>query len=76
MQPLSLNRALCQVSQDEVKKYTRNESAYNSYLMGNQLKGIVQSGFLSQNATLIADSGEDEVETVVPKLLLNKSDKD
>ena len=76
MQPLSLNRALCQVSQDEVKKYTRNESAYNSYLMGNQLKGIVPSGFLSKNATLIADSGEDEVETVVPKLLLNKSDKD
>ena len=76
MQPLALNRSLCQVAREEVKKYTRNESSYNPYLMGNQLKGIVPSGFLAQNAALIADSGADEAETVVPKLLLNKSDKD
>ena len=42
----------------------------------NQLKGIVPSGFLAQNAALIADSGADEAETVVPKLLLNKGDKE
>ena len=76
MQPLALNRSLCQVAREEVKKYTRNESSYNPYLMGNQLKGIVPSGFLAQNAALIADSGADEAETVVPKLLLNKSDED
>ena len=76
MTPLALNKSLCQVAREEVKKYTRNESTYNPYLTGNQLKGIVPSGFLAQNAALIADSGADEAETVVPKLLLNKSDKD
>ena len=76
MQPLSLNKSLCQVAREEVKKYTRNESSYNPYLTGNQLKGIVPSGFLAQNAALIADSGADEAETVVPKLLLNRGDKD
>ena len=76
MQPLALNKSLCQVAPEEVKKYTRNESAYNPYLTGNQLKGIVPSGFLAQNAALIADSGADEAERVVPKLLLNKVDKD
>ena len=76
MQPLALNKSLCQVAREEVKKYTRNESSYNPYLTGNQLKGIVPSGFLAQNAALIADSGADEAETVVPKLLLNKVDKD
>ena len=76
MGPLSLNKTLSQVAREEVKKYTRNESTYNPYLTGNQLKGIVPSGFLSQNAALIADSGADEAETVVPKLLLNKGDKE
>jgi len=45
MKPLSLNKSLCQVAREEVKKYTRNESLYNPYLTGNQLKGIVPSGF-------------------------------
>ena len=76
MNPLILNRTLCQVARDEVKKYSRNESTYNPYLTGNQLKGIVPGGFLSQNVGLIADSGADEAETVVPKLLLNKMDKE
>ena len=74
MTPLTLNRTLCQVARDEVKKYSRNESTYTPYLTGNQLKGIVPGGFLEQNACLIADSGADEAETVVPKLLINKMD--
>jgi len=76
MKPLSLNRTLCQVANNEVKKYYRNESTYNPYLTGNQLKGIFPCGFLAQNITLIVDSGADEAETVVPKLLLNKMDKE
>ena len=76
MQPLSLNKTLSQIARDELKKFIRNESKYNPYLTGAQLKGIVPAGFLEQNAALIADSGADEAETVVPKLLLNKSDKE
>ena len=76
MKPLALNRSLVQVANEEVKKYCRNESTYNPYLTGNQLKGIVPSGFLSQNVALLADSGADEAETVVPKLLLNKMDRE
>ena len=76
MNQLQINKSLCQVAREEVKKYTRNESTYNPYLMGEQLKGIVPSGFLEQNAALIADSGADEAETIVPKLLLNQGDKD
>lgn len=76
MKPLTLNRSLVQVANEEVKKYCRNESTYNPYLTGNQLKGIVPSGFLSQNVALLADSGADEAETVVPKLLLNKMDRE
>ena len=74
MQPLSLNKTLSQIARDELKKFIRNESKYNPYLTGAQLKGIVPAGFLEQNAALIADSGADEAETVVPKLLLNKLD--
>ena len=76
MKLLVLNKTLCQVAREEVKKYIRNESDYNPYLTGAQMKGIVPSGFLEQNAALIADSGADEAETVVPKLLLNKVDKE
>ena len=76
MSPLALNNTLSQVAKDEVKKYSRNESKYNPYLSGNQLKGIIPEGFLSQNPGLVADSGADEAQNVVPKLLLNKNDKD
>ena len=76
MSQIYLNRTLCQVARDEVKKYSRNDSTYIPYLTGNQLKGIVPGGFLNENAALIADSGADEAETVVPKLLLNKMDKE
>ena len=76
MSQVALNRTLCQVARDEVKKYSLNESTYIPYLTGNQLKGIVPGGFLEQNAALIADSGADEAETVIPKLLLNKMDNE
>lgn len=76
MAPLVINKTLSQIAREEVKKYIRNESSYNPYLTGAQMKGIVPSGFLEQNAALIADSGADEAETVVPKLLLNKTDKE
>jgi len=76
MPPLALNQTLSLIAKDEAKKYSRNESTYNPYLTGDQLKGIVPEGFLSQNCGLIADSGADEPQTVVPKLLLNKMDKD
>jgi len=76
MSQVVLNRTLCQVARDEVKKYSHNESTYIPYLTGNQLKGIVPGGFLEQNAALIADSGADEAETVIPKLLLNKMDNE
>ena len=76
MSQVVLNRTLCQVARDEVKKYSRNESTYTPYLTGNQLKGVVPGGFLEQNAALIADSGADEAETVIPKLLLNKMDNE
>ena len=76
MPPLSLNQTLNQIAKVEVKKYSRNESTYNPYLSGDQLKGILPDGFLSQNCGLIADSGADEAQTVVAKLLLNKMDKE
>ena len=76
MNQLSINKTLSQIAREEVKKYIRNISSYNPYLTGNQMKGVVPSGFLEQNAALIADSGADEAETVVPKLLLNKTDKE
>ena len=76
MPPLSLNQTLNQIAKVEVKKYSRNESTYNPYLIGDQLKGILPEGFLSQNCGLIADSGADEAQTVVAKLLLNKMDKE
>ena len=76
MPPVVLNPTLNQVAKDEAKKYSRNESTYNPYLIGNQLKGILPEGFLSQNPGLIADSGADEAQTIVPKLLLNKMDKE
>ena len=62
MPPVVLNPTLNQVAKDEAKKYSRNES--------------LPEGFLSQNPGLIADSGADEAQTIVPKLLLNKIDKE
>ena len=76
MPPVVLNNTLSQIAKDEAKKYSRNESSYKPFLIGNQLRGILPDGFLSQNPGLIADSGADEAQNVVPKLLLNRSDKE
>ena len=76
MPPVALNNTLSQIAKDEAKKYSRNESTYKPYLTGNQLRGILPDGFLSQNPGLIADSGADEAQTLVPKLLLNRNDKE
>ena len=76
MPPVALNNTLSQIAKDEAKKYSRNESSYKPFLIGNQLRGILPDGFLSQNPGLIADSGADEAQNVVPKLLLNRSDKE
>lgn len=40
------------------------------------MRGVVPGGFLEQSAALISDSGADEVETVVPKIVLNKLDRE
>ena len=76
MPPVALNNTLSQIAKDEAKKYSGNESTYKPYLTGNQLRGILPDGFLSQNPGLIADSGADEAQTLVPKLLLNRNDKE
>ena len=76
MNPLSLNESLCMVAKSEIKKYIKEGTEEEIILTGQQLKGIIPNGFLSQNPAFIADSGADEAETLVPKLLLNKYDKD
>ena len=75
MQPVVINKALCDVAASEVKKYAKNEEAYNAYRVGKELEGIIPEEYISQNPALIADNGADEPDTIVPKLLLNRLDE-
>ena len=75
MQPVVINKALCDVAASEVKKYAKNEEAYNAYRVGKELEGIIPEEYMSQNPALIADNGADEPDTIVPKLLLNRLDE-
>ena len=75
MQPVVINKTLCDVAASEVKKYAKNEEAYNPYRIGKELEGIVPEEYMAQNPALIADNGADEPDTIVPKLLLNRLDE-
>ena len=75
MQPVVINKALCDVAASEVKKYAKNEASYNAYRVGKELEGIIPEEYMSQNPALIADNGADEPDTIVPKLLLNRLDE-
>ena len=75
MQQVVINKTLCDIAANELKKYVKNENNYNSYMIGNELKGIVPDDILGQQPALIADNGADEAETIVSKLLLNRLDK-
>ena len=75
MQPVVINKTLCDVAASEVKKYAKNEEAYNAYRVGKELEGIIPEEYMSQNPALIADNGADEPDTIVPKLLLNRLDE-
>ena len=76
MQPVVINPTLCDVAATEVKKYAKNEEAYNPYRIGKELEGIVPENFMAQQPALIADNGADEADTIVPKILLNRLDTD
>ena len=75
MQPVVINKTLCDVASSEVKKYAKNEETYNAYRVGKELEGIIPEEYISQNPALIADNGADEPDTIVPKLLLNRLDE-
>ena len=75
MQPVVINKVLCDVAASEVKKYAKNEETYNAYRVGKELEGIIPEEYMSQNPALIADNGADEPDTIVPKLLLNRLDE-
>ena len=75
MQPVVINKTLCDVAASEVKKYAKNEETYNAYRVGKELEGIIPEEYISQNPALIADNGADEPDTIVPKLLLNRLDE-
>ena len=75
MQPVVINKTLCDVAASEVKKYAKNEESYNAYRVGKELEGIIPEEYMSQNPALIADNGADEPDTIVPKLLLNRLDE-
>ena len=75
MQPVVINKTLCDVAASEVKKYAKNEETYNAYRVGKELEGIIPEEYMSQNPALIADNGADEPDTIVPKLLLNRLDE-
>ena len=76
MQPVVMNKVLCDVALSEVKKYVKNEDTYNPYRIGKELEGIVPKEYMVQSPALIADNGADEADTIVPKLLLNRLDTD
>ena len=75
MQPVVINKVLCDIAASEVKKYAKNEETYNAYRVGKELEGIIPEEYMSQNPALIADNGADEPDTIVPKLLLNRLDE-
>ena len=76
MQPVVINKILCDVAASEVKKYAKNEEAYKPYRIGKELDDIIPKDYMTQQPALIADNGADEAETIVPKLLLNRLDTD
>jgi len=75
MNPVVINKDLCNVAASEVKKYAKDEKNYNPYRIGKELEGVVPEAYISEYPALIADNGADEAETIVPKLLLNRLDE-
>jgi len=75
MNPVVINKDLCNIASSEVKKYAKDEKNYNPYRIGKELEGIVPENYIAEYPALIADNGADEAETIVPKLLLNRLDE-
>jgi Ca2+-binding EF-hand superfamily protein len=76
MRPLHKNETLCKVARKEIEIFAKNEEMYDSFLYGNDLKGIIPDYYLKENCSLIADCGADEAGTFVNKILVNKIDKE
>jgi Ca2+-binding EF-hand superfamily protein len=76
MRPLHKNETLCKVARKEIEIYAKNEEMYDTFLYGNELRGIIPDYYLKENCALIADCGADEAGTFVNKILVNKIDKE
>ena len=75
MPPMNLNSTLSKFANQELQKFI-NDKYYNKYLFGQELKNILPEELITENVALIADDGADEAQTVVPKILLNKTDSE
>lgn len=76
MKKLILNDELTDIAQEELKKFIANPKKYKKYQQGSQLNNVVPEYYYDQEPGLIGDDGADEPETAIPKILLNKLDKD
>ena len=74
MPPLKLNEVLSKAAEKQIEKFARDEDSYNSYVSGENLRGIIPDSYISQNCALIANSA-DEPATIINQILLNKLDK-
>lgn len=71
---LSKSDTLTKIAESELKKFIKDLN-YARFVIGKQLKGIVQEPLLKENPCLLADDGADSPSDSVTKLLLNKMDK-
>ena len=72
---LMLDKELCDISKEELKKFTENEN-YNKYQIGEEFNSKLSDKFSQKDIGLIAIEELKSIEEIIPKIIINEGDSD
>lgn len=75
MKRVIINDELSEIAESELKKFVARKNKYKRYLLTEDLEKILPEYYLEEEPGLIADDGADDPQSAIPKILLNRNDK-
>ena len=73
MTELVPDKELCDLAKEEVKKFSEN-SDYNKFQIGEEIKFNISENFSKNDIGLIAIDEIENIESLISKIIINESD--
>ena len=76
MPKLELDKNLCKLAEEELKKLSEDCDNYNKYQVGEEFEANINDEFVKNEVALIAIEEIENIEYLILKIIINQFDKD